>query len=220
MSKTETSTMTTTAVYSDDKTHRYLLRKEWDNTLPEAMVLMLSPSISDTVAVDRTTMLVLENVERLHYGKVSIVNLFSALNGRRTESELDDENLAYITEAAERAQGIIYAVGTGGDGSKTVLKQQRDILNLLIPWQDKMQCIVDANGKKFYHPLCPTVHRWRLEDFEYSELKAFKECENAETTNDFQEVTEPQKAAQQELQEVQEPPKRGRKRRKHQSPNE
>lgn len=81
---------------------------------------------------------------------------------KRTEDELDDENLAYITEAAERAQGIIYAVGTGGDGSKTVLKQQRDVLNLLIPWKDKMQCIADANGKKFYHPLCPAVHHRRF----------------------------------------------------------
>ena len=39
MSKTETSTMKTTVVYNDNKTHRYLLRKEWDEDLPEAMVL-------------------------------------------------------------------------------------------------------------------------------------------------------------------------------------
>lgn len=146
---------------------------------------------------------------------MSIVNLFSNLSGKRTEEELDDENLAYITEAAERAQGIIYAVGTGGDGSKTVLKQQRDVLNLLNPWKDKMQCIADANGKKFYHPLCPTVHHWRLEHFDYSELKAFKDETSeapAEVPVDFQEVSEPQ--------EAQEQPKRGRKRKNHQSPNE
>lgn len=219
MSKTETSTMTTTVVYNSDKTHRYLLRKEWDNTLPEAMVLMLSPSSANTVSVDRTTMLVLENLERLHYGKASIVNLFSNLNGKRTEDELDEENLAYITEAAERAQSIFYAVGTGGDGSKTVLKQQRGVLNLLIPWKDKMQCIADASGKKFYHPLCPIVHHWRIEDFEYSELKAFKDEPqeiHVEEPMDFQEVSEPR-----EVQEAQEPPKQGRKRKKHnQSPNE
>lgn len=69
-----------------------------------------------------------------------------------------DRQVAYITEAAERALCIVYAVGTGGDGSKTVLKQQRDVLNLLILWKDKMQCIAGANGKKFYHPLCPAVH--------------------------------------------------------------
>lgn len=219
MSKTETSTMKTTVVYNDDKTHRYLLRKEWDESLPEAMVLMLSPSVADTVSVDRTTMLVLENLERLHYGKVSIVNLFSALNGKRTENELDDENLAYITEAAERAEGIIYAVGTGGDGNKIVLKQQRDILNLLNPWKTKMQCIADRNGKKFYHPLCPTVHQWRLEQFDYNELKAFKSELINEAPTDFKEVDGTQDDTKfQEQQESEAPPKKN-KRNKRKDPD-
>lgn len=212
MSKIATSTMKTTVVYNDDKTHRYLLRKEWDENLPEAMVLMLSPSVAGTVSVDRTTMLVLENLERLHYGKVSIVNLFSAINGKRTENELDDENLAYITEAAERAESIVYAVGTGGDGNKAVLKQQRDVLNLLIPWKDKMKCITDANGKKFYHPLCPAVHHWRLERFDYDELKAFKSESPTEEPIDFKEVGEAQAVAEsQEPQEAEAPSKKNKR---------
>ena len=190
MSKTESSTMKTTVVYNDSKTNRYLLRKEWD-----------------------------ENLERLHYGKVSIVNLFSALNGKRTEKELDDENLAYITEAAERAEGIIYAVGKDGDGNKTVLKQQYDILNLLNPWKTKMQCIADRNGKKFYHPLCPAVHHWRLKRFDYGELKAFKSELPAENPIDFKEIGEAQEVIKsQELQESEAPPKKN-KRNKMQNPN-
>lgn len=219
MSKTETSTMKTTVIYNDNKTHRYLLRKEWNDERPEAMILMLSPSVADTVSVDRTTMLVLENLERLHYGKVSIVNLFSALNGKRSESELDDENLAHITEAAQRAECIIYAVGTGGDGNKTVLKQQRDILNLLNPWKDKMKCIADTNGKKFYHPLCPVVHHWRLERFDYGELKAFKSELPTEDPIDFNEVGETQAATEpQEPQEAESPFKKT-KRNKRQNPD-
>lgn len=31
MSQIETTTMQTTVIYNDDKTHRYLLRKEWDS---------------------------------------------------------------------------------------------------------------------------------------------------------------------------------------------
>lgn len=217
MSKTETSIMQTTVVYNDDKTHRYLLRKEWDENLPEAMVLMLSPSVADTVSVDRTTMLVLENLKRLNYGKVSIVNLFSALNSKRTESELDNENLAYITQAAERAEIIIYAVGTGGDGNKIVLKQQYNILNLLSPWKSKLQCIADKNGKKFYHPLCPAVHCWRLESFDYNELRAFALEHTTESKSDFIEISNTQ--AFTETQEPQEAeaitPKHKRNKRKN-----
>lgn len=219
MSKTETSTMQTTVVYNDDKTHRYLLRKEWNDELPEAMVLMLSSSVADTVSVDRTTMLVLENLERLHYGKVSIVNLFSAISGKRTEDELDDENLAYISEAAERAESIIYAVGTGGDGNKAVLKQQRDVLNLLIPWKDKMKCIADANGKKFYHPLCPAVHHWRLERFDYGELKAFKSELPTEDLIDFKEIEETQEVVKSQEPQYAEAPSKKNKRNKRQNPN-
>lgn len=211
--------MKTAVVYNDDKTHRYLLRKEWDENLPEAMVLMLSPSVADTVSVDRTTMLVLENLERLHYGKVSIVNLFSAISGKRTKNELDDENLAYITEAAERAEGIIYAVGTGGDGNKTVLKQQRDVLNLLIPWKDKMKCIADANGKKFYHPLCPAVHHWRLERFDYNELKAFKSELINEAPIDFKEVEEAEEVTKSQEPQKTEAPSKKNKQNKRQNPN-
>lgn len=219
MSKTETSTMQTTVVYNDDKTHRYLLRKEWNDELPEAMVLMLSPSVADTVSVDRTTMLVLENLERLHYGKVSIVNLFSAISGKRTENELDDENLAYISEAAERAESIIYAVGTGGDGNKTVLKQQHGVLNLLNPWKSKMQCIADRDGKKFYHPLCPAVHHWRLERFDYDELKAFKSELPTKDPIDFKEVGEAEDVTKsQEPQEAEAPSKKN-KQNKRQNPN-
>lgn len=209
MSKIEKSTMQTTAVYNDDKTHRYLLCKEWNEKLPEAMVLMLSPSVANTVSVDRTTMLVLENLERLNYGKVSIVNLFSALNGKRTENALDDKNLAHITEAAERAQLIIYAVGTGSDGNKAVLKQQRDVLELLNPWKGKMQCIADANGKKFYHPLCPTVHYWRLEEFDYNELKAFNQLSQAQS--DFKEVNEVGIAKSESSQVTEMPPKKAKR---------
>ena len=39
---TETTAMQTTAIYSDDKTHRYLLRKEWDSEKKSAEIIMLS----------------------------------------------------------------------------------------------------------------------------------------------------------------------------------
>ena len=38
---TETTAMQTTAIYSDDKTHRYLLRKEWDSEKKSAEIIML-----------------------------------------------------------------------------------------------------------------------------------------------------------------------------------
>lgn len=175
MSQTETTTMQTTVIYNDDKTHRYLLRKEWDSNKPSAEIIMLYPSSADTVTVDHTTMFVLHNLERLDYGSVNIVNLFSSMNGKRSTSDIDDENLMYIEQYAEKSDIIIFATGTGGDGNKTVLRMQKDVLDMLAPYKDKLFCIADATGRKFYHPLCPTVRKWNLAEFSYDELKAYQE---------------------------------------------
>ena len=54
--QTETTTMQTMVIYNDDKTHRYLLRKEWNSDKPSAEIIMLYRSFADTVTVDHTTM--------------------------------------------------------------------------------------------------------------------------------------------------------------------
>lgn len=195
MPKIETTTMTTTVIYNDDKTHRYLLHKEWDNTKPSAEIIMLYPSYADTVTVDHTTMFVLQNLERMEYGSVSIVNLFSSVSGKHSAADIDDENLMYIERYAEKADVIIFATGTGGDGNKTVLRMQKNVLDMLAPYKTKMKCIADLGGRKFYHPLCPTVRKWTLADFDYSELKAFQQeqVEEDPPPAPADEVTEPKR---------------------------
>lgn len=173
--QTETTVMTTTVIYNDDKTHRYLLRKEWDSEKKSAEVIMLYPSSADTVTVDNTTMFVLRNLERLDYGSVNIVNLFSGMSGRHSTMDIDEDNIGYIQHYAEKSDIIIFATGTGGDGNKTVLHMQKEVLNMLEPYADKLCCIADTSGRKFYHPLCPAVRNWTLASFNYSELKAFQE---------------------------------------------
>ena len=61
----ETTTIRSKAIFSDDKEHRLLLRKEWDSEKPTAMVIMINPNTADTVNFDMTTMLVLNNVSKL-----------------------------------------------------------------------------------------------------------------------------------------------------------
>lgn len=170
---TEKTVMKTEVIYNDDRTHRYLLRKEWDKAKPKAAIIMLYPSNADTITVDHTTMFVLSNLERLGYGSVAILNLFSSMNGKHSKTDIDNQNLFYITEAVKEVDTIIWAVGTGADNCKKVLEQQRLVLEILADSKSKMRCIANAQGRKFYHPLCPTVRYWRLEEFDYNELRAF-----------------------------------------------
>lgn len=212
--QTETTTMQTTVIYNDDKTHRYLLRKEWNSDKPSAEIIMLYPSFADTVTVDHTTMFVLQNLERLDYGSVNIVNLFSSMSGKHSTLDIDEDNMNYIMEYAEKSDIIIFATGTGGDGNKTVLRMQKQVLDMLKPFQNKLNCITDARGRKFYHPLCPAVRNWILSPFSYDELKAYQEEKAVPKTIQSEPIPEtpkPQEQPEQQTLIPEEKPKRRKK---------
>ena len=73
----ETNTMVTRAIFSEDRNHRYLLSKEWDVSLPNAVVIMLQAGKSNGLIQDVTTCNIINCVSQLDndYGSVSIVNL-------------------------------------------------------------------------------------------------------------------------------------------------
>ena len=62
----ETTIIKSKAIFSDDKGHRLLLRKEWDSEKPTAMVIMINPNTADTVNFDMTTMQYREPVQQNH----------------------------------------------------------------------------------------------------------------------------------------------------------
>ena len=75
----EKTILKTEANFSDDKKQRYLLRKEWDKSKDRACVLMINPSDADGIVIDLTTQLVVNNISRLDYGSVDILNLYSSV---------------------------------------------------------------------------------------------------------------------------------------------
>ena len=76
---TEKITMRTETVFSDDRLNRYLLRREWDNKKPRATIIMTNPSAADLLTLDYTTLYILNNISRLDFGAVDIVNMTSRI---------------------------------------------------------------------------------------------------------------------------------------------
>ena len=113
----ETTIIKSKAIFSDDKEHRLLLRKEWNNEKLSAMVIMINPNTADTVNFDMTTMLVLNNVSKLGFGSVNIVNLYSRimekLNLRFNGDDelIDDEADDVIEQYAAMSDAIINCMG-------------------------------------------------------------------------------------------------------------
>ena len=170
---TITTTLTTEAVFSDDGLKRYLLCKSWSETLPKLAIIMLAPSAASGIALDNTTSLVLNNADRLGYGSVAIVNLFATLNDfslAHAEDE-DPDNLKVILDICQNADQIVYAPGTGKAKSKVFQERQQQVLNALRPYESKLNCLTNAEGKgRLRHPLSPILKNWVLSPLSVSEL--------------------------------------------------
>lgn len=170
--KTITSTISNEAVFSDDNRHRLLLRKVWDNEKPTAMIIMINPNSADELSSDTTTMLVMNNLQKLGYGSVDIVNLYTRITGKIHFRFNSDEDLLHpdtdgiILKSAENADTIIIGWGTVGLHNLRIRERQKAVLNMLKPFSDKI-CQIGENG---CHPLTPAIRNyWDLVPYEMEE---------------------------------------------------
>lgn len=171
--QTITTTLTTEAIFSDDGTKRYLLRKTWDESKPSLAIIMLAPSSAAGIELDSTTQLVLNNAARLDFGSVDVLNLFATLNdfGLKTVEDEDADNIQAIVQSAEKAGTLVYAAGTGKAKSKVFQQRQEQVLNALRPYEGKLHCLTGESGKaRLQHPLSPAVRTWHLSPLKVSEL--------------------------------------------------
>lgn len=167
--KTITSTISNEAVFSDDNRHRLLLRKVWDNEKPTAMIIMINPNSADELSSDTTTMLVMNNLQKLGYGSVDIVNLYTMITGKlhfRFNSDddlLHPDNDDVIYRSAEKSDTIIIGWGTVGLHNMRICERQKAVLDMLKPFSD----IIRQIGENGCHPLTPTIrNNWDLVPYE------------------------------------------------------
>lgn len=165
--------LNTQAVFSDDNTKRYLLKKTWDTKLPKLTIIMLAPSTASGVELDSTTSLVLNNASALGFGSVSIVNLFATL-GDFTLSEAeekDQKNMDVILEAAKEGDVVVYAPGVGKAKMQAFQERSKQVLEALRPYEKKLRCLTNTSGKaRLLHPLCPAVRNWNIAELRLDEL--------------------------------------------------
>jgi hypothetical protein len=166
--KTETTQIKSKALFSDDGLHRLLLRKEWDKNKKTAMIITINSNTADTLNMDLTTMLVINNLNKLGFGSVNIVNLYSKIMPKlslRFNSDndlIDSETDTIIEQYATMSNAIIIAWGSIGNNSQRVRDRQTELLEMLSKHENKLYQI----GKNGYHPLTPAVrNEWELEPY-------------------------------------------------------
>ena len=166
--KTETTQIKSKALFSDDGLHRLLLRKEWDKNKKTAMIITINPNNADTLNMDLTTMLVINNLNKLGFGSVNIVNLYSKIMPKLSLRFNSDDDLigsetdTIIEQYAAMSNAIIIAWGSVGNNSQRVRDRQTELLEMLSKHENKLYQI----GENGYHPLTPAVrNEWELEPY-------------------------------------------------------
>ncbi len=164
---TEKSVMKTEARFSEDRTYRYVLSKEWNNKKPRAMVVMINPSSAGEIILDLTTLYTINNLVALDYGAVDIVNIYPKVTQKLRADDVDlreiENSDKLIVELAEKVDSVIIAWGRVGEKSKAIEKRQNELLEKLQVFKDKLFIIGDGKGNELYHPLAPHVRfHWEL----------------------------------------------------------
>lgn len=170
---TQETTLHTTAVFSEDGSKRFLLRKQWNPDLPRLAIIMLTPSIASGIELDSSTLLVLNNASRLGFGSVDVLNLFATLGDfALKQAEMEDaENMETILSSCAEADTIVYAPGVGKSKNKLFAHRQEQVLTALTKYEDKLHCLANASGEaRLQHPLSPAVRTWHISPLKVSEL--------------------------------------------------
>ncbi len=158
----EVNTIKCKSIFSDDSQHRYQMTKIWDKNLPQANIITISPSECHNVVSDLTTNIITNNLHILGFGGYTMTNLISKIGVdvkkiKNTNNLWDNETDKHILSCAEAADKIIVAWGSFAHTRKQFTDREKQVLELLKPYQDKIYQITDGADRQFLHPLTPCV---------------------------------------------------------------
>jgi hypothetical protein len=139
---------------------------------------MTNPSTADMLMMDYTTLYIMNNIVKLNFGSIDIVNLTSKMTTKldvKKDLEVDEENFATICKSAEKADKVILAWGKLGENNKRVREIQDILLERLKPFKEKLCVIACESGDSGFHPLAPQIRfSWILKKYEPPKAPASK----------------------------------------------
>jgi hypothetical protein len=165
-----------TARFNDERTHRYLLRRQWnEENTKSATILMSNASNADIIQGDLTGMIIQNNLAYMEYSSVNIVNLFSYMTSKldlsgELDELTDEENIQQILQSAKGTDVFIIAIGTLAKTYKKVAVYQDELFKRLREegLQPKIHTIEAEDGSQGLHVLSSKLRAtgsWKLVSF-------------------------------------------------------
>lgn len=142
-------------IYSDDKSHRYLLSRIWNKDKPMALFVTKNAGQANGIYIELTNNIITNNLYKLGYGGYYAVNLYSAINQR--DKMFDKTTDDIIKKYSKLANDVIIAWGTLT--TKSLQKRESDVLDILIKNSKKLLTVCDNAGHMNVHPLTPSVRQ-------------------------------------------------------------
>ncbi|WP_198143723.1 DUF1643 domain-containing protein, partial [Staphylococcus haemolyticus] len=110
------STLKTEAIFSDDKQHRYLLKKTWNSEKQSITIITMYPHYDGILNIDLTTQLIMNKVSEMDaFGSINFVNLYSnittPINLKHLENAYDKHTDIQIMKAVKESDEVILAWG-------------------------------------------------------------------------------------------------------------
>lgn len=165
---TENNKIENEIIYSDDKSHRYLLSRTWDKSKKIPLFITKSAGQADGIYLDLTTNIISSNLYKLGYGGFFAVNLVSAIDSNN-KILYDKDTDSIIKKYAKLSSEIIIAWGTLT--TKLMQAREKDIMSIIKKCGKNVLCVADNQGHMNVHPLTPSVRKnFQLADFENCNL--------------------------------------------------
>ena len=180
---TQEGTIRITATFSEDRKHRYALKRIWsdDDSLPMATCLMSNaPDTQDITKGCLTSMLIQNQLAALGYRGCVLVNLFSYgcqkldLSGD-ISGLTDDTNTEQILQAVSETDVCVVAIGSLTKTYKKAAVFQNRLFALLRErgFEGKVHTIAAPCGAEGLHPLSGKLREvgtWRIVPFALPQL--------------------------------------------------
>lgn len=143
--------MKTDAIFSKDRVYRYVLTRQWDETLPVLVYVLLNPSTADETTNDPTISRCIDIARYNGYGAIKVMNLFAY---RATEpcdlkkgcDPVGPDNDRYLRN---EINGLPVVVAWGNHG--TFLDRSLQVRALLS--DQKLLCVAKNASGEPKHPL-------------------------------------------------------------------
>ena len=161
------STLETEAIFSDDKQHRYLLKKTWDDKKQSIVIITMYPNMTGMLQIDLTTQLIMNKISEMdEYGVIYFVNLYSnittPINLKHIENSHDKHTDIHIMKAVKEADSVLLAWGSYGK-KPLVENRVNEVLDMLKPHKKKISILTNPQTNEIMHPLNPYARKdWTI----------------------------------------------------------